>query len=484
VTERPSGAPARRTGLVPGGRLRRTLGFFGTLSLSVGVMAPTLAMSLTGVGPAGLIGRAAPLAFAMAVVVVALVAYGFVRLSARFAHAGSVYGFVGNALGPRAGFVAGWAMLGTYLVFPAVSIAAFAVFGVAFLKTAGVASSPSWLPVALLGWAIVGLLASRDVRVTTRALLAFELAAVVLILGLVAVIFAKLASGDAPRGQGLTLDFVKLPPGTSLSTVALAATAGFLSFAGFESAGSFGEEANRPTRMIPRSMIAAIAFGAVFYLLCMVAQTLGFGTDAAGVEAFAGSGAPLGDLAKGYVGSGLACVLDLGAMISALGAGVGCASVGARMLFALSRDGVFDRRLSGVSQATGAPAVAVVIVLGLDVAGLIAFGAAGTEPIKVFFYFATIGVLSLLAMYMLTNLAALRFLWLEERRWYDVLLPLGGIAAAGYTIYRNVYPAPASPFDLFPWIVLGWLALGSAASVLVPGFATRLRTQLALRTQR
>src|SRR5438477_450795 len=111
-------------------------------------MAPTLAMSLTGVGPAGLIGRAAPLAFAMAVVV---------------------------------------------------------------------------------------------------------------ILALVAVIFGKLLLGGAPRDQGFTLDFVKLPPGTSFSTVALAATAGFLSFAGFESAGSFGEEANSPTRSIPRSMIVSIA---------------------------------------------------------------------------------------------------------------------------------------------------------------------------------------------------------------------------------
>jgi amino acid transporter len=369
-------------------------------------------------------------------------------------------------------------------VFPAVSISAFAIFGVAFIKTAGIDSSPAWLPIALVGWAIVWLLASRDVRVTTRALLAFELAAVVVILGLVVVIFAKLAFGGAPHGQGLSFDFVKLPPGTSFSTVALAATAGFLSFAGFEAAGSFGEEANRPTRAIPRSMVVAIAFGAVFYVLCMVAQTLGFGTDAAGVKQFAGSGAPLGDLAKGYVGSGLACVLDAGAMISALGAGVGCASVGARMLFALSRDGVFDRRLSGVSKSTGAPAAALALVLGLDVVGLIAFGAAGTEPIKVFFYFATIGVLSLLAMYMLTNAGALKFLWLEERRWYDIVLPLGGIAAAGYTIYRNVYPAPASPFDVFPWIVLGWLVLGTLASVLVPGFAGRIREQLALRTGR
>jgi amino acid transporter len=446
-------------------------------------MAPTLAMSLTGVGPAGLIGRAAPLAFLMAAVGVGFVAYGFVRLSSHFAHAGSVYGFVGAAVGPRTGFIAGWALLGTYLVFPAVSMAAFAVFGVAFLKVTGIAASPSWLPIALVGWALIWLLASRDVRVTTRSLLSFELVAVALILVLVIVIFAKLIFGGTPRGQDLNVDFVKLPAGTSLSTVALAATAGFLSFAGFEAAGSFGEEANGPTRLIPRSMVVAIAIGIVFYLLCMVAQTLGFGTDAAGVKAFATSGAPLNDLGKSYVGAGLAAVLDFGAMISALGAGLGCAAVGSRLLFALSRDGVFDRRLAGVAESTGAPATALVLLMLLDGAGLIAFGAAGTAPIKVFFYFATIGVLSLLVMYIVTNAAAMSYLWRTERRWLDVVLPLGGIAVAGYTIYRNVYPAPASPFNVFPYVVLGWLALGAAAALLVPGFAERLGAQLKLRTE-
>jgi amino acid transporter len=214
-----------------------------------------------------------------------------------------------------------------------------------------------------------------------------------------------------------------------------------------------------------------------------VAQTLGFGTDASGVKAFAGSGAPLNDLGKEYVGAGLAAVLDFGAMISALGAGLGCAAVGSRLLFALSRDGVFDRRLASVAGSTGAPATALAVLMLLDGSGLIAFGAAGTAPIKVFFYFATIGVLSLLVMYIVTNAAAMVFLWRKERRWLDVVLPLGGIAVAGYTIYRNVYPAPASPFDIFPYVVLGWLGVGVAVALLVPGFAERLGAQLTLRSE-
>ena len=140
-----------------------------------------------------------------------------------------------------------------------------------------------------------------------------------LILVLMAIIVIKLISGDVPGAQTLNTDWAKLPAGTSASTVALAATFGFLSFAGFESAGSFGEESEQPRRRIPRALIIAVAFGGVFYVSCVAVQAMAFGTDAAGVKAFAASPAPLGELAHTYVGSGMADALDLAAIISAVG---------------------------------------------------------------------------------------------------------------------------------------------------------------------
>ena len=95
VAQPHSAEPASQPGL------RRELGFFQTASVSVGVMAPTLAMSVTGVAAATVLGRAAPLAFAVAALGVGLVAYGFVRLAGEFSHAGSVYAFVGRTLGAR-----------------------------------------------------------------------------------------------------------------------------------------------------------------------------------------------------------------------------------------------------------------------------------------------------------------------------------------------------------------------------------------------
>jgi amino acid transporter len=468
------------------GELRRQIGFLGTVSLSVGVMAPTLAMSATGGQAARLIGRAAPLAFVFAAIGVSFVAYGFIRLAGHFSHAGSVYAFTGLSLGPRAGFFSGWALLGTYIVFPTVSIMGIAIFGRAFLVSTGIASSPPWWPLALAGWAVVGLLASRGAKTTTRSLLAVELVAVVLILVLVAVIFVKLATGSAPRGLGYTGAFLHIPSGVGLSTIVFAASAGFLSFAGFEAAGSFGEESDRPTTSIPRSIVVAIAFGAVFYVVCMIAQTLGFGTDARGVHAFGASGAPLGELAHSYVGAPMADILDLVAVLSAVGAGLGCASVAARMLFALGRDGVLRRELAGVSAATATPSTALALELVFSLGFVVGFAAAGTSATNAFFYLATIGILNLLVMYIVTNLGALRYLFLSGMRRaaaWEIVLPLGGIAFAVYTIYKNVWPVPPHPFDLFPYIVAAWLALGLAAVVLVPGLADTVRARLREHTQ-
>ena len=461
-----SAEPARRP------TLRRELRFVETASVSIGVMAPTLAMSVTGVAAANALGRAAPLAFAFAALGVGLVAYGFVRLAGEFSHAGSVYAFVGNTLGPRAGFLAGWALLGTYLVFPPVSITGVAIFGRAFLDATGLAHDADWYLLALAAWAVIWFLAARGVRPTTRSVLAFEVVSVCLILVLMGAIFWRLAAGTAPAGQTLSGRVFVLPPGVGVSTLALAATAGFLAFAGFESAGSLGEESVVPTRMIPRAIVTAVAFGAVFYVACVTAQSLGFGTNAAGVSAFRHSQAPLGELAQRYVGTPLASLLDLGAVLSALGAGLGGVTVAARMMFAFGRDGLAARRLSGVSAATGVPRRALAVEMLFGLALLTAFRLAGTSALNVFFYLATIGVLWLLVMYVLTNVAAARHL--GRRSLWQVVAPAGGVLIAGFVLYHNVWPVPAAPYEFFPYLALGWLAAGLIATAVIPGFSQKV----------
>src|SRR3954454_19917511 len=206
------------------GRLRRDLGFWGTAPLSVGGMGSTLAMSGTGVQAARLLGPAAPLAYLLAGVGMVFIGYGFVRLAAAFSHAGSVYAFVGRTLGPRAGFFTTWALLGTYVVFPPVSVLGVAAFAQALLRHAGVSRSADWLPIALVGWVVIWVLASRGIKLTGRSVILVEGVSLAFIAALVVVIYGRLGMGDPPGRQSLPADVFEIPAGTGLATVGLAAT--------------------------------------------------------------------------------------------------------------------------------------------------------------------------------------------------------------------------------------------------------------------
>jgi amino acid transporter len=281
----------------------------------------------------------------------------------------------------------------------------------------------------------------------------------------------------------LTTDVFEIPAGTGLATIGLAATFGILSYGGFESAMSAGEESHRPRRVIPGSIIAAVVFGALFYTACIAAQSMGFGATPAGAMRFAQSGAPLGDLATAYVGETMADFLDFSAVLSSLGAALVGVAVASRTVFALARDGLLPRRLSDVSGHTGTPAAAVTASMAVTLVFLVVFGLAGTSALNAFFYLATIGTLSLLVVYILVSASAFRLIAAGQVRAsrLELVLPVGGVAVAGYVLYRNLVPAPASPFDVFPYIVAAWLLVGLGIALAVPGLARRISEQLALR---
>jgi hypothetical protein len=56
------------------------------------------------------------------------------------------------------------------------------------------------------------------------------------------------------------------------------------------------------------------------------------------------------------------------------------------------------------------------------------------------------------------------------------------LVVLAYVIYRNVYPAPAFPFNIFPYIA-AWLVVGLGTVLLVPGLARRIGTSLAEREE-
>jgi amino acid transporter len=468
-----------------GPRLGRELSIWEAVGISVALMAPSMAANINPQGMVGSVGRAVPLTFAIATLGVLLVAYTFVRLTQKFHHSGSVYGFVGATLGARAGVVAGWGLMGTYVFYAVVTSTASARFLVAFLDGTGAwHSPPDWIVLVFAGVVVLVTLwlTISPVRLGTRVLLTVEAATVALILIVAVVVLVKLIGGNGPHGEGITGSPFTVASGTGTSTLFLGVVFGFLSFAGFEAAATLGEETRQPRRDIPRAILGTAIFGGVYFVFVTWIEVMGFGTDEKGLSAFASSGSLFGDLGSQYVGSWLGDLISLGAAISAFGCALACAVGASRLLYAMARDGIAPAPLARVSPTRRTPVGAAICIVAaaavIEVLMWLVYRQAGTATsLSVFVAAGVIGTLVLLVVYVLASVGVIRLLFVGGRdpsvRAWEVVVPIAGLIVLGYTLYRNVIPLPEGRNLIAPVVAAVWLLAGLGFVLAAPRVARR-----------
>lgn len=438
------------TGTQP--KLRRTLATWAAISLSVAAMGASLAININPQGAGATVGRAVPLTFALATLGVLLVAYGFARICSRLSHAGSVFGLTGITIGPRAGVVAGWSLLGAYLSFMLTTTMTAGIFGAEFLRGLGLyETTPGIVPwiIALLAVGIATLLAISPVKKSMTTLLWVEICTTAVIAVIAVVVVVRVVAGNAPGGQHFTLDMFTVPPDISTSTLFLGIVFGFLSFAGFEAAASLGEETTNPKRAIPIAIFGVALFGGLFYIVGTTVEMLGFGTDAAGVDAFSKSASLFGTLGEQYVGGVVGDLVTLGTAISAMGCALATAVAASRLLFALNRGAFEHRGFTKVSAKTGTPITATLFVCGLAAVIIVLVRVAVTDTaFNLFAWSGTVGTLMLLVAYALFSIGAWYYLCVRAPRQghkaalLDYVVPVLAVAVIGYTMLRNVFPWP------------------------------------------
>lgn len=463
--------------------LRRNLSVWAALGLSLALLGPSMAANINPQAPAGLVGSAVPLVYALSAVGVLLVAHSFVRLSQHISSAGSVYGFIGATIGPRSGFVAGWLLLGTYIAFAVTTVAGAALFLSEFSRTAlGAHVGWEWFAAAAL--LLVAALSSRPAKAATNVLLCLEIVTILLILGVALESLAKVASGSGPAGGSHISALFSLPAGKGTSAIFAAMVFGFLSFAGFEAAATLGEETRNPRRTIPIALMGTVVLAGIFFVIVTSAVVLGFGTSADGTAALTASGSLVGDLGRKYITGGVGDAVTLGAGLSAFGSALACTVGASRLLFAMGRDGFVTTKLGQARERDGVPQPAVNAILAAAVLILIGLRVLATHKvIDVFFWTATLGSLALLLAYFMSLVGAGRFLFLGTPRRAqlgEAVLPLAGLALIAYVLYRNVWPIPNAPYNTFPYIVAGWGIIGLAVVVVTPGLAKRIGQRLVL----
>ena len=284
-----------RPAIDPAAILFKGVGTWGAIAVAVAGMAPTMAMNLNPQEPAEHVGRVVPLVFLLSTVVVLLVAWCFARLAHEHPNAGSAYGFVAAILGPRAGLVAGWTLLGTYLCFAIVGLGAFGLFGANLLQRLDLWRDASSLGLTVLAAVVLAPLSIVPARRAGLVLIILEGVAVVAMVLMACAVLLLVAQGHGPQNDAPLRDLLVPAAGVGASAIAMGLSFGLLSFAGFEQVATLGEEVTKSRFTIPRVLIGTVLGAGVVFTLVTAAETLGFGTDRAGLARFTTSTSLLAD---------------------------------------------------------------------------------------------------------------------------------------------------------------------------------------------
>ena len=291
------------------------------------------------------IGAAAPLAYLVCVVAVALVALCFAEAGSRVPRSGGPYAYVETAFGSYVGYLCGVLLwLGITLAMAAVSTV--------FADATGViipALAPT-IPRAAVIAVLVGALTLVNVR---GAALGARLSGVSTLAKLVPLVtFVVLGLPHVTRAN---LAITTLP---SIGQIGGAGVLLMFAFFGMESALQISGEVTAPERTVPRAIGIGLAGIALLYVSVQVVAQGVLGSALAAPET---ARAPLAAAAGRFAGPAGAQLILIGTIVSTFGFMTASMLSTPRTLFALAADGYLPRPLAAVHPMHRTPHVAIVV---------------------------------------------------------------------------------------------------------------------------
>jgi amino acid transporter len=448
-------------------------------------MPEVLAQSIGGMGPSGAIAVLALLvflnaqngswvSFAAAMIIVLCIGYCASQFARRFNSAGSLYVWVTRAFGAPTGFVTGWALQLGYLATGMATIFAFGVYGGDIItRLGGSGFDPAVQDVLyIVSFAFAVWLTISGIRLSTRALLVLE-AISVTIIGIICVAVFVLHGSPFDSTQ------IKLN-GVGTGGIVVGVVLAVFAFTGFEGAGALGLESKNPEKNVPRALLTSIILVGLFYIVVMYSQVYGFQGTKPG---FAGSTAPLPDLASIVHLSFFAYILDVGILFSQFGATVAFINAAARVGSTMARDGIGVPAMTRVHPRFRTPYVSIfVVAIPMLIVPLI-LASAGAGPEEAIGWVGTVSAFGFILSYILVAMAAPVYLHRRgERAGTVAVIGTVGALALALALYANwipqipsnsIFPPLSAPYTFLPYIFLGWMALGIAWYALLRVRASR-----------
>jgi amino acid transporter len=452
-----------------GGQLRA--GQLGTADLTVSTVA--------NIGPGidfyfafGVIavtaGVAAPLTILAAGLAVVLLASTVAEFTRVEPSAGSFITYVDAALGARAGVATALLVTVGYTVAMA---GVFTMSGGMLAMTLAHYTSwhPPWAPLTLVLTIGAIWLTARGVRLSTTAV---GIAVVLQVAVMVAVCLVVLIDR---RGHLSAAPFSWSHLSGGLGGLSAGFPLALYMFIGWENGAALAEECRDPKKSVPRALYLSVAIGVILFVFFAYATVTGFHDDVASVGR---SSVPFLTVADHYLGSA-AVVAWIAGIVSVLAALVAGSSSQARMLFDGGRSGLLPTWLGrlGGRQETPVNALAAMAVIGLALIGIwgvthiLGVGTGSMNPVGLYAECSTMGTIVILIVYLLTSLSLPVFMWRHHRAAFSafrhVVVPALGAVALIVPFIELCKPGQPSPYDAFPFVALGLVAVAAVVAGVV-----------------
>jgi len=365
----------------------------------------------------------------------------YAELGAMKPQAGGEYVYVRDGYGPLGGFLYGWTW---FVIAKPASVATIVTglvrilgtFSVFSFFSSNVLTAPfavSWGQLVAIAAAIlISFLNYLGIKKAGEFQVVFTLLKVAIILGIVFVCFSGM--GDVP-GRGWS-NFAGTFAGAKggIAGFMAALVAALWAYDGWNDLNMVAGEVRRPERNIPMALIAGVATVGLLYVLVN-----------AGVQyvlpanAIAASPRPASDavaLIMGRMGAG---IVSAGMAVSMLVTLNGTIMSGARVPFAMARDGYFFKALAEVHPRFHTPSVAIVVQAALSILLLLL----GANFRQLF----SLAIFAEWLFYMIAASTVFVFRWCEPqtarpyRMWGYPVVPAVFVAVAaallGYTFWND-----------------------------------------------
>ncbi|MFL0197865.1 APC family permease [Clostridium sp. WILCCON 0269] len=432
------------------GLKEQCLNFSEVIGQSIANIAPSVGPALGIPMVYASSGNGTWLTYIFATFAVLLVGYHINQFAKRSSSPGSLYTYVADGLGSGAGFLSGWSLVIAYMLTGCATLAGFSNYVNVVGSYFGI-KLPA-IGIVLVGLLIAGYLVYKDVSLSAKFMLILEGISLALIFTLGIIVLSK--NGFRPDMTQIKLQ------GVSFNSLRLGLVLAFFSFVGFESATSLGAEAKSPLKNIPKAVIISAIFVGVLFVVFSYIEVMGF---VGSPTKLSESTAPLNYLADHNGVGFMGIIIAIGSMVSFWSCAVACITAAARILMSMAKDNILHPSLGETHAKNNTPHVSIGVILIIIFIIPAILLAKGSKEMDIFGWLGTIATLGFLFSYAMILLSVPPFLHrIKELKPKDVIIAIFSTLILSIPIIGSVYPLPAYPYSLFPFLFLAWLILGGS----------------------